>query len=241
MHIDILSLFPDILEGFFSASIMARAVKKELVSYNLINIRDYAKDKHKKCDDEIFGGGSGMLMLPGPVSMALDDINVSASRVVYLSPGGRLFNQVYAKELASEKRIVIICGHYEGLDQRVIDKYVTDEISIGDYVLSSGETAALVLVDALYRLIPGVIKDESLLEESFEDSLLEYPQYTRPALYDNVKVPELLLSGHHANITKWRMKKRLEKTFLYRPDLLQGKGMESELKALINELIDGDL
>jgi tRNA (guanine37-N1)-methyltransferase len=237
MKIDVLSLFPGILEGFFTSSIMARAVERGLVSYTLTDIRDYATDKHRKCDDEIFGGGAGMLMLPGPVSAALDAVEADKARVVYVTPGGRLFNQAYARELAAEERIVLVCGRYEGLDQRVIDKYVTDEISIGDYVLSSGETAALVIVDAIYRLIPGVITGESLEEESFEGGLLEYPQYTRPAVYDSMKVPDVLVSGHHANIVKWRMKKRLEKTLLYRPDLLQGKGLEGELRAMILELI----
>ncbi len=237
MKIDVLTLFPGILEGFFTSSIMARAVERGLVSYGLTDIRDFATDKHHKCDDEIFGGGAGMLMLPSPVSAALDSVDASKARVVFVTPGGRLFNQAYARELASEERLVILCGRYEGVDQRVIDKYVTDEISIGDYVLSSGETAALVIVDAIYRLIPGVITGESLDEESFEGGLLEYPQYTRPALYDNMAVPDVLVSGHHANIVKWRMKKRLEKTLLYRPDLLQGKGLEGELRAMILELI----
>jgi tRNA (guanine37-N1)-methyltransferase len=178
-----------------------------------------------------------MLMLPGPVSGALEAVDVKGARVVYVSPGGRLFNQTYARELALEERLVIVCGRYEGLDQRVIDTWVTDEISVGDYVLSSGETAAMVIIDAIYRLIPGVITGESLDEESFEGGLLEYPQYTRPAIYDNMKVPDVLVSGHHANIIKWRMKKRLEKTLLYRPDLLQGKGLEGELRAMIEELI----
>ncbi|MBN2874684.1 MAG: tRNA (guanosine(37)-N1)-methyltransferase TrmD [Spirochaetales bacterium] len=238
MRIDVLTLFPEILEGFFSSSIMARAVERNLVSYGLVNIRDYATDKHHKCDDEIFGGGAGMLMLPGPVSSALDAVDAKNARVVYVTPGGRLFNQAYARDLAGEERIVILCGRYEGIDQRIIDAYVDDEVSVGDYVLSSGETAALVIVDAVYRLIPGVISGESLDEESFEGGLLEYPQYTRPAVYDSMQVPEVLVSGHHANIVKWRMKKRLEKTLLYRPDLLQGKGLEGELRAMILELIE---
>ncbi|GAB1457779.1 MAG: tRNA (guanosine(37)-N1)-methyltransferase TrmD [Spirochaetia bacterium] len=237
MRIDVLSLFPGILEGFFTSSIMAKAVERGLVSYSLNDIRDYAVDKHNKCDDEIFGGGAGMLMLPAPVSAALEAVDAKTARVVYVTPGGRLFNQAYARELAREERLVILCGRYEGLDQRIIDEYVSDEISLGDYVLSSGETAALVIVDAIYRLIPGVIRGESLEEESFEGGLLEYPQYTRPAVYDNMKVPDVLLSGHHANIVKWRLKKRLEKTLMYRPDLLQGKGLEGELRALILELI----
>lgn len=238
MKIDVLSLFPGILEGFFTSSIMARAVERGLVSYSLNDIRDYATDKHHKCDDQIFGGGAGMLMLPAPVSAALDAVDAKNARVIYVTPGGRLFNQAYARELSAEERLVILCGRYEGVDQRVIDTYVSDEISIGDYVLSSGETAAMVIVDAVYRLIPGVITGESLDEESFEGGLLEYPQYTRPAVYDTMKVPDVLVSGHHANIVKWRMKKRLEKTLLYRPDLLQGKGLEGELRAMILELID---
>lgn len=238
MNIRVLSLFPEILRGFFESSIMARAVERGLISYSLTDIRDYATDKHRKCDDELFGGGPGMLMKPEPVSAALEAAGAEGARVVYVTPGGRLFNQAYAKDLAREEQLVILCGRYEGLDQRVIDRWVTDEISIGDYVLSSGEAAALVLVDAVYRLIPGVITGESLEEESFEDGLLEYPQYTRPALYDTIRVPDVLVSGHHANIVKWRFKKRLEKTLLYRPDLLQGKGLEGELRALIQELME---
>lgn len=236
MRVDVLSLFPGILEGFFTSSIMAKAVEKGLVSYSLSDIRDFALDKHHKCDDEIFGGGAGMLMMPGPVTRALEAVRAKEARVVYVTPGGRLFNQAYARELAAEERLVIVCGRYEGLDQRVIDEWVDDEISVGDYVLSSGETAALVVVDAVYRLIPGVITGESLEEESFEGGLLEYPQYTRPAVYDSVSVPEVLVSGHHANIQKWRMRKRLEKTLLYRPDLLKDKGLEGELRAMIIEL-----
>lgn len=237
MRIDVLTLFPGILEGFFTSSIMARAVERGLISYALTDIRQFATDKHHKCDDEIFGGGAGMLMLPGPTSAALEAAGAASARVVYVTPSGRLFNQAYAEDLAREEHLVILCGRYEGVDQRVIDRYVTDEISIGDYVLSSGEAAALVIVDAIYRLIPGVITGESLDEESFKDGLLEYPQYTRPAIYDTMKVPDVLVSGHHANIVKWRMKQRLEKTLLYRPDLLQGKGLEGELRAMILELI----
>jgi tRNA (guanine37-N1)-methyltransferase len=240
MNIELLTLFPDIVRGFFENSIMARAVERGLVRYKLTDIRDFALDKHRKCDDELYGGGPGMLMKIEPLAAALEAAGAGAggARVVYMSPGGRLFNQAYARELAREERLIVLCGRYEGIDQRVIERYVSDEISIGDYVLSSGEIAALVLVDALYRLIPGVITGESLEEESFEDGLLEYPQYTRPALYDTMQVPDVLVSGHHANIVRWRFKKRLEKTLLYRPDLLQGKGLEGELRALIRELME---
>lgn len=237
MKIDVLTLFPGILEGFFTSSIMARAVERGLIAYTLTDIRQYATDKHHKCDDQVYGGGAGMLMLPGPTSASLEAVGAQGARVVYVTPSGRLFNQAYAEDLAREEHLVLLCGRYEGVDQRVIDSYVTDEISIGDYVLSSGEAAALVIIDAIYRLIPGVITDESLDEESFKDGLLEYPQYTRPAIYDTMKVPDVLVSGHHANIVKWRMKQRLEKTLLYRPDLLQGKGLDGELRALILELI----
>jgi len=238
MKLKVLSLFPGIMEGFFESSIMAKAVERGLVSYTLTDIRDYATDKHHKCDDLVYGGGAGMLMLPGPLSAALEAAGSPGARTVYVTPGGRLFNQAYAAELAREPELVILCGRYEGVDQRIIDKYVSDEISIGDYVLSSGEVAAMVLVDAVYRLVPGVIRGESLDEESFTDGLLEYPQYTRPAVYDSVQVPDILVSGHHANIAKWRFKKRLEKTLLFRPELLQGRGLEGELRALIREIID---
>ncbi len=237
MKIDVLTLFPGILEGFFTSSIMARAVERGLIAYTLTDIRQYATDKHHKCDDQVYGGGAGMLMLPGPTFASLEAVGAQGARVVYVTPSGRLFNQAYAEDLAREEHLVLLCGRYEGVDQRVIDSYVTDEISIGDYVLSSGEAAALVIIDAIYRLIPGVITGESLDEESFKDGLLEYPQYTRPAIYDTMKVPDVLVSGHHANIVKWRMKQRLEKTLLYRPDLLQGKGLDGELRALILELI----
>lgn len=235
MKLDILTLFPEMLKGFFESSIMARAVKRGLITYSLVQIRDYAQNKHNKCDDEIYGGGAGMLMLPNPLERALHSVVTEQSRVVYVTPGGRLFNQRYAEELSREPHLVVLCGHYEGIDQRIVDKYVDDEISIGDYVLTSGETAALVLVDAVFRLIPGVITRESLTEESFADGLLEYPQYTRPAKYDSMPVPPVLLSGHHAKIQAWRYKKRLEKTLLYRPELLQQ--VDPQVLRLIKEIL----
>lgn len=223
------------LRGFFESSIMARAVQRSIIDYSLVQIRDFAEGKHKKCDDEVFGGGAGMLMLAGPLERAILSVKRESSRVVYVTPGGRLLNQAYARDLSREEHLVVICGHYEGIDQRIIDRHVDDEISIGDYVLSSGETAALVLVDAVFRLIPGVITGESLSEESFEDGLLEYPQYTRPAKYDSMSVPQVLVSGHHAKIQAWKYKKRLEKTLLYRPELL-GQ-LDPQLLRLIEELL----
>ncbi|HET7839086.1 MAG TPA: tRNA (guanosine(37)-N1)-methyltransferase TrmD [Rectinemataceae bacterium] len=240
MNIKVLSLFPGILRGFFESSIMAKAVARGLMSYELTDIRDYATDKHHKADDQVFGGGAGMLMLPGPLSRALEAAGSPRVRTVYVTPSGRLLNQAYARELAAEKDLVIVCGRYEGIDQRVIDSYVTDEISIGDYVLSSGEVAALVLVDAVYRLVPGVISGESLEEESFgsgeRHALLEYPQYTRPAEYASMRVPEVLISGHHAKIAKWRLRASLEKTLAFRPELLAVGGLPDEVRKLLIEI-----
>lgn len=220
MKITILTLFPEVFEGFFSTSIPLLAKEKGLLDVNIINFRDYTNDKHHKCDDEPYGGGAGMVLKPEPLFKALKSIDATSKRVIYPTPSGKLFNQSIAKELSSEKELVFIAGHYEGLDQRVIDAFVTDELSIGDYVLSSGETAILVIVDAIYRLIDGVISPESLVEESFNDSLLEYPQYTRPQEYEGMRVPEVLLSGNHKQINDWRYKKRLEKTIKNRIDLM---------------------
>lgn len=220
MKITILTLFPEVFEGFFSTSIPLLAKEKGLLDVNIINFRDYTTDKHHKCDDEPYGGGAGMVLKPEPLFKALKSIDATSKRVIYPTPSGRLFNQSIAKELSSEKELVFIAGHYEGLDQRVIDAFVTDELSIGDYVLSSGETAILVMIDAIYRLIDGVISPESLVEESFNDSLLEYPQYTRPQEYEGMRVPEVLLSGNHKQINDWRYKKRLEKTIKNRIDLM---------------------
>ncbi|RKX87486.1 MAG: tRNA (guanosine(37)-N1)-methyltransferase TrmD [Spirochaetes bacterium] len=220
MKITVLSLFPEIIEGYFNSSIMAKAVEKGIVEYSAINIRDFARDKHRTCDDYPYGGGAGMVLKPEPLSGALDSIGARDRRVVYPSPSGRLLDQKYAGELSRTEDLVFICGRYEGIDQRIIDLYVDDEISIGDYVISSGEISALVIIDSVYRLLDGVINGESLLEESFSDGLLEYPQYTRPAVFRGMEVPEILISGHHAKIKDWRKDKQLEKTKKNRPDLL---------------------
>jgi tRNA (guanine37-N1)-methyltransferase len=244
----VLSLFPEITDAYFSASIMAKAVERGIVSYRAFNIRDFALDKHRTCDDAPYGGGPGMLMLPEPLGRALEAAGVEKKRnagkadcpvpgsptaerptterrVIYLSPSGRPFNQALAGELASCGELVLICGRYEGVDQRIIDLYIDEEISVGDYVLSSGEAAALVLIDATYRLVDQVITPESLAEETFSGGLLEYPQYTRPELYDTLQVPSVLLSGHHENIRRWRLRKRVEKTRALRPDLIR-RGLE---------------
>ena len=221
MKFTVLSLFPEILDGFFGTSIMAKSISKGLVAYEPVQIRDFARDKHRSCDDYPYGGGAGMVLKPEPLALALDSVEARGKRVVYLSPSGRLLDQRYAGNLAAEKELVLICGRYEGIDQRIIDHYVTDEVSVGDYVLSSGETAALVIIDAVYRLLDGVINEESLTEESHQDGLLEYPHYTRPERYLDKDVPEVLLSGNHKRIQDWRRRRQLEKTRSFRPDLFE--------------------
>ena len=220
MKITILTLFPELIEPFFKSSIMKRAVDRKLVEYRIINFRDFAEGIHQKTDDSVFGGGAGQLLMPEPLFKALDSVSAKEKRVVFPTPSGKLFTQDYAERLSKEEELVFICGHYEGLDQRVIDEYVTDEISIGDYVLSAGETSTIVIIDAIYRLLDGVISEESLVDESFCDGLLEYPQYTRPSSYCSKSIPDVLLTGHARHITEWRYGKRLEKTLLNRPDLL---------------------
>lgn len=237
MKFTILSLFPEILEGFFNSSIMSRAVQKNLIEYSFINIRDYAFDKHKNCDDTPYGGGAGMVMKAEPLAQALDSVNASKLRTIYMSPSGVKLDQKLSLELSFEEEIVIICGRYEGIDQRIIDLYVDDEISIGDYVISSGEIASLVLVDSVYRLCDGVIAQESLEEESFQNSLLEYPHYTRPEVFQGLKVPDILLSGHHAKIENWRLRKQLEKTMANRPDLLKSGRLAVEAEKMLNEMV----
>ena len=236
MNIDILTLFPEMVSAFFTNSIMARAVKANLVSYNIVDWRQYAEDKHHKCDDSPFGGGAGMVIKPEPLFKALDRIDAMEKRVIYASPSGRRLTQDYARQLSREPNLVFICGHYEGIDQRIIDRYVDDEICIGDYVISSGEVATLVIIDAVYRLIDGVITDSSLEEESFTGPLLEYPQYTRPETYCGMSVPDILLSGHHANIEKWRLRKRLEKTLSNRPELLENASLDEEAGRILKDI-----
>ena len=221
MKITVLSIFPEIIDNFFGTSIMAKAVQKDIIQFKSIDIRDFALDKHHKCDDEPYGGGAGMVFKPEPVSSALDSIKAKGKRVIYPTPSGVPLTQILAQELSKEDELIFIAGRYEGLDQRVIDQYVTDEICIGDYVISSGELASLVVIDSVYRLIDGVIRSESLEEESFNGGLLEYPHYTRPAEFQGIKVPDVLLSGHHKNIQKWRNECRLKKTEQNRPDLFK--------------------
>ena len=236
MKFTVLSLFPGILRGFFDDSIMSKAVARGLVDYELVNIRDYAYDRHRVCDDSPYGGGAGMVLKPEPLSRALDAAGAAGKRVVFPTPSGRPFTQKVAADLAAEDELIFICGRYEGIDQRIIDLYVDDEISIGDYVISSGEISTLVIVDAVYRLLDGVIARESLEEESFTQPLLEYPHFTRPEDFRGIRVPEILLGGHHANIEAWRLRKRVEKTLANRPDLLEADGVDEEIRRVVDEL-----
>lgn len=219
MRIDILTLFPDAF-SYLNSSIIKRAKEQSLLEINIIDIREFSKDKHKKCDDYPFGGGAGMLMAVQPVFDAVKSVQDEKAKIILPSPSGKVFNGNIVKELAKEEHLIFICGHYEGIDQRVIDIFNPLEISVGDYVLTGGELPAMVIVDAVSRYVDGVINKESLEEESFSSGMLEYPQYTRPAVFMGYKVPEVLLSGNHGEVEKWRKEKALEKTKAVRPDLL---------------------
>jgi tRNA (guanine37-N1)-methyltransferase len=223
MKITILTLFPQIIEGYFTSSIMAKAVDKGLIEYHIIDFRDFAADKHRTADDYPYGGGAGMVLKCEPLAGALDSVGARDKRVVFPTPSGRVFTQETARNLSQEDELVFICGRYEGVDQRIIDEYVDDELTVGDYVLSSGEIASLVIIDGVYRLLDGVINSESLIEESHEDGVLEYPHYTRPEEFRGRRVPPVLLSGHHEHIRLWRRRQGLEKTLINRPDLLENR------------------
>ncbi len=236
MKFDVLTLFPEMFEPV-KQSVIGRAAQKSLLEINLINIRDFSKDKHKKVDDTVYGGGAGMLIKPDVVYDAYNSVKSEKSKVIYLTPQGKVLSQSKVEELAKEEHLILLCGHYEGIDQRVIDKIAPEEISIGDYVLTGGEIPAMVLIDSVARYVDGVIDNESIEEESFsKDGLLEYPQYTRPETFEGMKVPEVLQSGHHENINKWRRKEAIKTTYLKRPDLLDKANLTDEEKRYIEEL-----
>ncbi len=223
MRFDILSVFPDMLKAVLFESVIGNAVENGIIEVGLHNVRDFSKNKHRKTDDYAFGGGRGMVMTPQPVIDCYRSV-VGDEKVytVYMSPQGKVLTQEKARELSRLDRLVILCGHYEGFDQRIIDTCVDEEISIGDYVLTGGEMPAAVLVDCISRMIPGVLPEEECYEnESIASGLLEYPQYTRPRNFECLEVPEILFSGHHENIEKWRRQKALENTYIKRPDLLE--------------------
>ena len=219
MKFNVLTLFPEMFEPI-KQSVIGKAIEKNIVEINLINIRDFSKDKHKKVDDTPYGGGAGMVIRPDVVYDAYKSIEDLNTKVIYLSPQGKTLNQKMVEELSKEESLTLLCGHYEGIDQRVLDKIVDEEISIGDYVLTGGEIPAMVLIDAVSRYIPEVLSEESTKEESFSKGLLEYPQYTRPEVFEGEKVPEVLISGHHENIDNWRREEAVRITKMKRPDLL---------------------
>ena len=240
MQFDVLTLFPEMFD-ILDESIIGRAKEKGLINVNLINIRDFSKNKHKKVDDTPYGGGAGMVIQPDVVydayKFAIQNTEKSEkTRVIYMSPQGKKLDQQKVEELSKQKKLILLCGHYEGIDQRVLDTIVDEEISIGDYVLTGGEIPAMVLIDSVSRYVDGVLSKDSISEESFAQGILEYPQYTRPEIFDGVKVPEVLLSGHHENINKWRRCEALKNTYLKRPELLENVELSDEDRKFIENI-----
>lgn len=244
MRVDVLTLFPEMFEGVFSSSILGKAREKGIVSLSTVNFREYSTNKHNTVDDYPYGGGGGMVLKPEPIFGAVEDLPTHQTadgvavkpRVILLCPQGETFTQKKAEELASEEHLVFICGHYEGYDERIRQYLVTDELSVGDYVLTGGEIPAMVIIDSVVRLLPGVLGNEmSAVTDSFSTGLLEYPHYTRPAKFRDWEVPEMLLSGHHANVKRWRNKESLIRTLERRPDLLEGRVLSKEEKLWMAE------
>jgi len=240
MNFHVLTLFPEMVERGLHESITGRALEKDIIRLKTVDIRDFAHDKHRHVDDYPYGGGAGMVIKPDPVYEAYESLvsdMKGSCRVIYVTPQGRLFNQDMAKELAGEEDLIFLCGHYEGVDERVLEEIVTDYVSIGDYVLTGGELPAMVMIDAISRMVPGVLSNESSAgEESLQNNLLEYPQYTRPPVFRGRSVPDVLLSGHHANIDKWRRRQSLLRTYNNRPDLLAGADLSGEDRVYLQSL-----
>ena len=232
MNFHVMTLFPEMIEQGMHTSVTGRALDQGLITLNAVNIRDFAFNKHKHVDDYPYGGGAGMVMQAEPIYLAWESITgkmENKPKLIYVTPQGRVFNQSMARDYAREENLVFLCGHYEGVDERILEEIVTDYVSIGDYVLSGGELAAMVMMDAVSRLVPGVLGNEESAEfESFQDNLLEYPHYTRPALFHGRPVPDVLLSGHHANIERWRRSQSLKRTWERRPDLLDRAELTKE-------------
>ena len=233
-------LFPDMVLNGLNTSIIGRAVEKGILSVEAVNIRDYTKEKHGHVDDAPYGGGAGMVMQAAPVCDAYEALCLRLGkrpRVLYMTPQGRVFNQTVAEELAAEEDLVFLCGHYEGIDERALERIVTDQLSVGDYVLTGGELPAMVMIDCISRLVPGVLSNDQSAEiESFHDNLLEYPQYTRPEVYDGQSVPEVLLSGHHKKIDQWRREQSIRRTLERRPDLLEKANLTLKEREFLEEL-----
>lgn len=244
MKFNVLTLFPDMIMDGLNHSIIGKAMDKGLITVNPVNFRDYTTDKHKKVDDYPYGGGAGMVIQPQPVLDAFKDMQKQGvpGRLIYLTPQGKTFNQSMAEEFALEEELTFLCGHYEGIDERIIDAIVTDEVSLGDFVLTGGEMAVTVMIDAIARLVPGVLKnDDSSEHESFHNNLLEYPQYTRPDVYEGMEVPKVLLSGHHKNIEQWRHEQSLIRTWEKRPDLLKKALLTEKDKTFLKKHCNLDL
>ena len=240
MNYHVLTLIPDMVLNGLNTSIIGRAVEKGILSVETVNIRDYTKEKHGHVDDAPYGGGAGMVMQAAPVCDAYEALCLRLGkrpRVLYMTPQGRVFNQTVAEELAAEEDLVFLCGHYEGIDERALERIVTDELSVGDYVLTGGELPAMVMIDCISRLVPGVLSNDQSAEiESFHDNLLEYPQYTRPEVYDGQSVPEVLLSGHHKKIDQWRREQSIRRTLERRPDLLEKANLTLKEREFLEEL-----
>lgn len=235
MRITILTIFPEMFEGFLNTSIIKKARLKNIVDIEVADFRQFTKDKHNRVDEYPFGGGQGMVLMCQPILDCLNSVKTEKSHVILMNPTGATFNQKKAHELLKQEDIIIICGHYEGYDARISD-YVDEEISIGDYILTGGELGAMVVTDAITRLVGGVITAESTVDETFENGLLEYPQYTKPVEYDGKKVPDVLLSGHHENIRKYRLYESLKKTYLLRPDLLENRNFTVEEERMLDDI-----
>lgn len=243
MKFHVMTLFPEMIEDATKVSILGRAINNDLISIDAINIRDFSENKHMKVDDYPYGGGAGMVMQAMPIYKAYQSIidksqNKKKTRVLYMTPQGKVFNQKMAEELAKEDELIFLCGHYEGIDERVLEEIVTDNVSIGDFVLTGGEMPSLMMIDAISRLVPGVLHNDVSAEfESFQDNLLEYPQYSRPEEVLGRKVPEVLLSGHHRNIEKWRREQSIIRTYERRPDLLDKANLSNKEKEFLENYI----
>lgn len=237
MKISILTIFPEMFDGFINTSIIKKAVLQDFVDIEVVDFRDYTNDKHNRVDDTPYGGGAGLVLLYQPLVDTLKKIKTEKSHTIMLTPSAETYNQKRARELSKYEHLILICGHYEGYDERILN-HVDEVISIGDYILTGGELGAMIVSDSIIRLLPGVIKEESIDEESFENGLLEHPQYTKPQVIDGYSVPDVLLSGHHKNIAEYRHKESLRKTFQYRKDLLEAYDLTSEDKAYIQSLKD---
>lgn len=242
MNFHVLTLFPEMIIDGLHTSITGRAIEKGIISVNAVNIRDYSHDKHRHVDDAPYGGGAGMVMQPGPVVEAVEALCTQMDqkpRVIYMTPQGRVFNQQIAEELANEENLIFLCGHYEGIDERALELVCTDYLSVGDYVLTGGELPAMVMIDCISRLVPGVLNNEVSAEvESFHDNLLEYPQYTRPEVFRGMTVPEVLLSGHHQKIEEWRRKQSIRRTWERRPELLEKAALSKKEREFLQKEIE---